>query len=88
MRQRRLTTGDKGWAGLFLYVLIIDSWAWYNCKVRKKGDETMTAAFGSWLMHPRSRWVTGAAWAGITLHLFWDIIFVKNCEERGAKDSI
>lgn len=65
MAKRKLTIGEKGWAGLAAYVLLVDSLAWIT------ENETMSVSFGKWLQKPRSRRVTGAAWTIVTMHLFF-----------------
>lgn len=70
MRKRPLTTGEKGWIGLLLYVLTVDSLAWAR-QARGKRDETMSVAFGRSLQRPRYRRLTVMAWMGTTAHLFW-----------------
>lgn len=67
MARRKLTIGEKGWAGLATYVLLVDSIAWLN------NEETMSCSFGRWLQKPRSRLVTGASWGIVTFHLFWSL---------------
>lgn len=66
-KKRKLTTGEKGWAGLAVYVLLVDSIAWIL------DQETMSCSFGKWLQKPRSRRVTGAAWMIVTTHLFFSL---------------
>lgn len=70
MSRRKMTSGEKGWIGLVAYVLVVDSLAWANQVRGLKKDETMSVAWGRWLQHPRARYLTGIAWATMSLHLF------------------
>lgn len=68
--KRRLTTGEKGWLGLVVYIFAVDSIAWKNQVRYRKKDETMSVSWGRWLQCPRNRALTGIAWVTISLHLF------------------
>lgn len=67
--RRKLKTGERGWLGLLVYIIIIDSIAWRN-QMKGEDDETMSLSWGRWLQFPRSRAATGCVWALITAHLF------------------
>lgn len=67
MRTRKMSYGEKGWIGLAAYVIFVDALAWAH------DQETMSVSFGKWLQNPRSRRLTGAAWAIVTLHLFYSL---------------
>lgn len=69
MAKRKLTTGEKGWIGMALYVIAVDSYA-FRRQVKGYNDETMSLSWGRWLQHPGSRAATGLAWAILTFHLF------------------
>lgn len=56
--------GDKAWVGLAAYVVAYDAWAMVT------GRETLSSAFARAVAHPKARWVTIAAWATLTGHLF------------------
>jgi hypothetical protein len=67
---RRFTTGELGWVGLVVFVVLVDSIAWANQATGRKKDETMSIAWGRWLQSPGSRVATGIAWATLSMHLF------------------
>lgn len=71
MKKRPMTTGERGWIGLILYIIAIDSIAWAN-QVRHKDrkDETMSVSWGRWLKCPKTRAATGFAWMVVSFHLF------------------
>lgn len=70
MARRKLTTGEKGWIGLVVYVIGVDAIAWANQATNRRRDETMSVAWGRWLQHPASRAGVGIAWGIVSLHLF------------------
>lgn len=69
MAKRKLKTGEKGWLGLLVYIIVVDTIAWRN-QMKGENDETMSLSWGRWLQFPRSRAATGCVWALITAHLF------------------
>lgn len=69
MKTRKLTTGEKGWIGMVLYVIVVDSVA-FRRQLKGVNDETMSLSWGRWLQAPGSRAATGLAWAILSFHLF------------------
>ena len=58
------------WAGLIVYVVLIDSYLIAQETRGKEGYCTMSTAFKDALRHPIKRLPLLAAWAILTLHLF------------------
>lgn len=64
---RKITVGEWGWAGLFLYVVAVDTQAW------RHKNESMSCAFGRHLQSTKGRLWCAAIWGGLTLHLFYSL---------------
>lgn len=62
---RKVTYGEKAWAGLAAYVLVADCLAWH------KDKDTMSVAFGAWLQTPHGKACCAAVWGLLTAHLWW-----------------
>jgi hypothetical protein len=56
--------GTLGWVGLVAYVALTDA------ILIKTKSRTMSSAFRDAIHHPAKRWVVGASWVGLTVHLF------------------
>lgn len=65
--RRKLTYGEKAWAGLTLYVLAADAVAW------RRDKDTMSVAFGCWVQTPHGRAACAAVWGLLTAHLWWSV---------------
>lgn len=62
---RKITYGEKAWAGLASYVVLADVLAW------RKDKDTMSVAFGNWVQTPHGRAACAAVWGLLTAHLWW-----------------
>lgn len=58
-----VTSGDRAWVGLLLYVACYDWWA------HRTGRDTLSQSYGRALDSPRRRAPTVAVWAYLTAHL-------------------
>lgn len=59
-----MTSGDRAWVGLAVYVVVYDLYAVFS------NNRTLSSAFWAAIDHPVRRWPTIMAWLYITGHLF------------------
>jgi hypothetical protein len=59
-----LTKAEKAWIALAIGVLITDLFLIY------KKEETMSAAFGRWLLMPKRKWLCIASTIILIIHLY------------------
>ena len=65
------SAGTKAWVALTAGIVGYDVWAMLNNK------ETMSAAFGRAIDHPRKRWIVIVCWGLTTKHLFVNQVLHK-----------
>jgi len=58
-----VTSGDRAWLGLLVYVAGYDWWAW------RTGRDTLSQSYGRALDSPVRRWPTVVGWAYLVAHL-------------------
>lgn len=78
----RLESGDAGWVGLILYVVLFDVWQWH------RGRPTLSICFGRWCQQRLGKVGLAVAWGSLSCHLFVGRPRWWHMPERKVSDAV